>query len=100
MVSYRELQNKAKKLGLKASGTRLALTARIRIAETAHNNTTPQKAVESSIDTAIAPRRAGSGPKSSNKRAVAEPVNKHGKTKAQVKKDNNDAAALCAAGRM
>ena len=100
MLSYRELQNKAKELGLKASGTRLTLTARIRIAETTHNNTTPQKTREASVDTEIAPRRAGSGPKSTSKRAIAEPVNKHGKTKAQVTKDNNDAAALCAAGRM
>jgi len=83
MLSYKELQNKAKRLNVKASGSYIAISARIREAGIAfetyadHDAHAPQKTV----------------PK-------VEPTNKLGKTKAQVKKDNEAAAGLMACGRI
>ena len=98
-LSYRELQKKAKDLNVSARGSYLDLAARILEAETKPVKPFAQKDVECSINTDITQKRAGSGPKTGNK-ASNESVNKRGKTKSQVKKDNEAAAGLMACGRI
>ncbi len=84
MISYRALQKKAKELGIKASGSYVALAARI---------------LEAENHEVISHEHAAHAPQKAVPKAKVEPTNKRGKTVAQVKKDNEAAAGMIAAGR-
>jgi len=79
-MTYKQLRKRAKELHVRANGTYEALSDRVHEAE--------KRATASKEDTPTPEKQK------------AEPTNKFGKTEAQVKKDNEAAAGLMAAGRM